>query len=160
MLHGEVSARYVPFAAIGITLFTWDFASAVVSAANLHLATVAAILHAATGWRMLGDLLLLSVCGGLFSVPLYAIVQEQSEPSHRARTIAANNVVNAVMLVSGAGFVAASAAAHLPAPRVLQITALVNAAVALWTFRLLPRTRWATTLRRPLRWPGKTRTDG
>src|SRR5271156_2274307 len=65
LLHGEVSARYVPFAAFGITLFTWDFASTVIGAGGLHLTTVAAILGSPIGWHMLADLLLLSVCGGL-----------------------------------------------------------------------------------------------
>jgi acyl-[acyl-carrier-protein]-phospholipid O-acyltransferase / long-chain-fatty-acid--[acyl-carrier-protein] ligase len=138
LLHGEVSARLVPFAAFGITVFTWDFASSVIGARGL--VSVDAVLGSVTGWRMLVDLLLLSVCGGLYSVPLYAIVQEQSEPSHRARTIAANNIVNAVMMVLGAGFVAGFSAAGVSAPRVLQIAAIVNFAVALWIVRLLPQT--------------------
>ena len=139
LLHGEVSARYVPFAAFGITLFTWDFASTVIGAGGLHLTSVAAILGSPTGWHMLADLLLLSVCGGLYSVPLYAIVQERSEPSHRARMIAANNIVNAVMMVLGAGFVAGFSAAAVSAPRVLQIAALANFVVAVWIVRLLPQ---------------------
>jgi acyl-[acyl-carrier-protein]-phospholipid O-acyltransferase / long-chain-fatty-acid--[acyl-carrier-protein] ligase len=137
LLHGEVSARFVPFAAFGITVFTWDFGSTVI---GLHLADVSAVLGSLAGWRMLADLLLLSVCGGLYSVPLYAIVQEQSAPSHRARTIAANNIVNAVMMVLGAGFVAGSSAAGVTAPRVLQIAAVANFVVALWIVRLLPQT--------------------
>jgi acyl-[acyl-carrier-protein]-phospholipid O-acyltransferase/long-chain-fatty-acid--[acyl-carrier-protein] ligase len=140
LLHGEVSARLVPFAAFGITLFTWDFGAAVIVGGDLHLTTVGAVLHSPTGWRMLIDLLLLSTCGGLYSVPLYAIVQEQSEPSHRARTVAANNIMNAVMMVLGAGFVAAFSAFGVPAARVLQIAAVVNFAVALWIVRLLPQT--------------------
>ena len=32
LLHGEVSPRLVPFAALGISLFCWDFASAAASA--------------------------------------------------------------------------------------------------------------------------------
>jgi acyl-[acyl-carrier-protein]-phospholipid O-acyltransferase/long-chain-fatty-acid--[acyl-carrier-protein] ligase len=137
LLHGEVSARFVPFAAFGITVFTWDFGSTVI---GLHLADVSAVLGSLAGWRMLVDLLLLSVCGGLYSVPLYAIVQEQSAPSHRARTIAANNIVNAAMMVLGAGFVAGFSAAGVTAPRVLQIAAVANFAVALWIVRLLPQT--------------------
>ncbi|HBK05148.1 MAG TPA: acyl-[ACP]--phospholipid O-acyltransferase [Acetobacteraceae bacterium] len=137
LLHGEVSAKFVPFAAFGITLFTWDFGSTVI---GLHLADVSATLRSVQGWRMLIDLLLLSVCGGLYSVPLYAIVQEQSEPSHRARTIAANNIVNAGMMVLGAGFVAAFSAAGVSAPRVLQVAAVANFAVTLWIVRLLPQT--------------------
>ena len=139
LLHGEVSARYVPFVAFGITLFTWDFASTVIGAGGLHLTSVAAVLGSPTGWHMLIDLLLLSVCGGLYSVPLYAIVQERSEPSHRARMIAANNIVNAVMMVLGAGFVAGFSVAGVSAPRVLQIAALANFVVAVWIVRLLPQ---------------------
>ncbi len=137
LLHGEVSARHVPFAAFGITVFTWDFGTAAIGAGGLT--TVAAVLHAATGWRMLLDLLLLSTCGGLYSVPLYAIMQEKAEPSRRARTIAANNVVNAAMIVLGAGFVAGFSAAGVSAPRVLQIAAVANFAVALGLVRVLPR---------------------
>ncbi len=137
LLHGEVSARFVPFAALGITVFTWDFGATVI---GLRLANVSAVLTSPMGWRMLIDLLLLSVCGGLYSVPLYAIVQEQSEPSHRARTIAANNIVNAVMMVLGAGFVGGFAAVGVSAPRVLQVAAVANFLVTLWIVRLLPQT--------------------
>jgi acyl-[acyl-carrier-protein]-phospholipid O-acyltransferase/long-chain-fatty-acid--[acyl-carrier-protein] ligase len=140
LLHGEVSARLVPFAAFGITVFTWDFATAVIHGGGLQLTTVTAVLQSPTGWRMLADLLLLAICGGLYSVPLYAIVQEQSEPSHRARTIAANNIVNAVMMVLGAGFVAGLSAAGVSAPHVLHFVAVINFAVALWIVRLLPQT--------------------
>jgi acyl-[acyl-carrier-protein]-phospholipid O-acyltransferase/long-chain-fatty-acid--[acyl-carrier-protein] ligase len=145
LLHGQVSARHVPFAAVGIALFTWDFGSAAIAAGGLHLNTVAAVLHAPAGWRMLVDLMLLAICGGVYSVPLYAIVQEQSAPSHRARMIAANNVVNAVMMVLGAVFVAACAAAGLSPPHVLQIAAVTNVAVAIGLFRVLPRMTFSET---------------
>jgi acyl-[acyl-carrier-protein]-phospholipid O-acyltransferase/long-chain-fatty-acid--[acyl-carrier-protein] ligase len=158
LLHGEVSAKFVPFAAFGITLFTWDFGSAVIGARGLT--TVAAILDAPTGWRMLADLLLLAVCGGLYSVPLYAIVQEQSEPSHRARTIAANNIVNAILMVLGAGFVAGFSAAGIAAPRVLQVAAVANFAVALWIVRLLPQTVFRALFQWYFRLFHETRIEG
>jgi acyl-[acyl-carrier-protein]-phospholipid O-acyltransferase/long-chain-fatty-acid--[acyl-carrier-protein] ligase len=158
LLHGEVSARYVPFAAFGITLFTWDFGTAVIGGSGLT--SVAAILHSPTGWRMLADLLLLAMCGGLYSVPLYAIVQEQSEPSHRARTIAANNIVNAVMMVLGAGFVAGFSAAGVSSPRVLQIAAVANFAVALWIVRLLPQTFFRALFQWYFRLSHETRVEG
>jgi acyl-[acyl-carrier-protein]-phospholipid O-acyltransferase / long-chain-fatty-acid--[acyl-carrier-protein] ligase len=137
LLYGEVSARYVPFAALGITVFTWDFASA--AAAAGHLADVGAVLGSLHGWRMMLDLLLLAVCGGLYSVPLYAIVQEDSPPSHRARTIAANNVVNAVLMIAGAVAVAVFAATGITATGALKIAAVANFLVAVWIIRLLPR---------------------
>ncbi|HET6610059.1 MAG TPA: MFS transporter, partial [Rhodopila sp.] len=137
LLGGEVSARYVPFAALGITIFTWDFGSAAATATGL--VNVGAVLTSLQGWRMMVDLLLLAVCGGLYSVPLYAIMQEDSEPSRRARTIAANNVVNAVLMVAGAGAVAGFAAAGISATGALKIAAVANFAVAIWIVRLLPR---------------------
>ncbi len=160
LLHGEVSARLVPFAAFGITLFTWDFAAAVLGAGNRHLITVATILQSPIGWHMLADLLLLATCGGLYSVPLYAIVQEQSQPSHRARTIAANNIMNAILMVLGAGFVAGFSAAGVQPPRVLQIAAAVNFAVALWIVRLLPQTVFRALFRWYFRLFHKTQVEG
>ncbi|MGD0105840.1 MAG: acyl-[ACP]--phospholipid O-acyltransferase [Rhodopila sp.] len=160
LLHGEVSARLVPFAAFGITVFTWHFGATVIGAGSLHLSNVSAVLHSPAGWRMLLDLLLLAVCGGLYSVPLYAIVQEKSEPSHRARMIAANNVVNAITMVIGAGFVAGFSVAGVPAPRVLQIAAVLNFGVALWIVRLLPRTTFRAVFQWYFRLFHKTRVEG
>lgn len=157
LLHGEVSARFVPFAAFGITLFTWDFGATVI---GLHLTDVSATLHSVQGWRMLIDLLLLSVCGGLYSVPLYAIVQERSQPSHRARTIAANNIVNAVMMVLGAAFVAAFSGAGISAPRTLQVAAVANFAVAVWIVRLLPSAVFRPLFRFYFRIFHKTQVEG
>ena len=41
--------------------------------------------------------LALAIAGGVFTVPLYAILQHDSEPAHRARVIAANNIVNSLL---------------------------------------------------------------
>jgi acyl-[acyl-carrier-protein]-phospholipid O-acyltransferase/long-chain-fatty-acid--[acyl-carrier-protein] ligase len=160
LLRGEVSARYVPFAAFGITLFTWDFGASALAAAGLHLATIGAVLHSPFGWRILADLLLLAMCGGLYSVPLYAIVQERSEPSRRARMIAGNNIVNAVFMVAGAGVVAGFAAIGLAPPRVLQIAAVANFAVALWIVRLLPQTVFRALFQWYFRICHKARVEG
>ena len=138
LLHGEVTARHVPLAAFGMSLFIWDFASSVSNAGSLHLATVAAMLHAPQGWRILADLLLLAICGGLYSVPLYAIVQARSAPSRRARTIAANNIVNALTMILSAGFVAAFAAANVSSPRVLQMASALNVIIGAWSIRMVP----------------------
>ena len=110
LLRGEVSARLVPFAAFGLTVFLLDFGATAQGAAGQHLATVGGVLASPAGWHMLLDLLLLAVCGGLYSVPLYAILQERSDPSRRARMVAANNIVNALLMVAGAAVVAGLAA--------------------------------------------------
>jgi acyl-[acyl-carrier-protein]-phospholipid O-acyltransferase/long-chain-fatty-acid--[acyl-carrier-protein] ligase len=138
LLRGEVSARHVPYAALGLTLFMLDFGATTLGAGGLRLATVDAVLASSTGWRMLADLLLLSVCGGLYSVPLFAILQDYSEPSRRARMVAANNIANALLMVTAAGLVAALAAAGIAAPRVLEGAAGANLLVLIWIIRALP----------------------
>ncbi len=101
LLRGEVSARHVAWAALGISLFTWNFAAACEAAGAAGVTSIPAVLASLAGWRMLGDLFALAFCGGVFSVPLYAIVQARAAPGERARMIAANNVLNAGFMVAG-----------------------------------------------------------
>ena len=136
LLRGEISARLVPWAGLGISVFTADFGFAAGSAGAGH-----AVLNFSQAWlgrRMLFDLLALSVCGGCYSVPLYAICQEYSAPSHRARMIAANNVLNAVAMVLAAALAAGGYAVWPDAPGILVLISAMNLAVAGWIFRALP----------------------
>ena len=74
------------------------------------LANIPAFLAQSGSWRILADLVGLAIAGGLFTVPLYAILQHESEPAHRARVIAANNIINALAMsvaaVAAAAFLA------------------------------------------------------
>ena len=152
ILAGEISPRLVPWAALGITIFTADFAFAALAAAgDPHLVTAGGVLVAPLGWRMLTDLFLLAACGGLYSVPLYAIVQEWSPTPQRARMIAANNVANAAWMAIGAGAAAALAAAGLGAPWVLLIAAAVNLGVTLRIAGTIPQETARAALRFYLR---------
>ncbi|MBM3525672.1 MAG: MFS transporter, partial [Alphaproteobacteria bacterium] len=94
LLHGEVSARHVPIAALAMALFAIDLAWASAGRAPLpELASASAFLAQPANLRVLIDLAGLAVAGGLFTVPLYAMLQQRSEPAHRARVIAANNII-------------------------------------------------------------------
>ena len=48
-------------------------------------------------------LFLIGMFGGFYIVPLYAQIQTRSEPTHRSRIIAANNILNALFMVVAAG---------------------------------------------------------
>ena len=137
LLHGEVSPRLVPFAAIGLSIFLWDFAHAAAHAGALT--NVADLLHRIAGWRMLADLVLLAACGGIYSVPLYAIIQDRSERGHLARMIGANNVANAAAMVAAALATAALALAGASPATILAAAAIANLIVALWIIRILPQ---------------------
>jgi acyl-[acyl-carrier-protein]-phospholipid O-acyltransferase/long-chain-fatty-acid--[acyl-carrier-protein] ligase len=130
LLRGQVSARHVPWAALGISLFTWDFAASCQAAGAVGVTSIPAVLASLAGWRMLGDLFLLAFCGGVFSVPLYAIVQARAAPDERARMIAANNVLNAGFMVVGSAVAAGLAAWGLGAPALLRLLAVLNLPVA------------------------------
>ncbi|KAB2928825.1 MAG: MFS transporter [Dechloromonas sp.] len=135
----HVEIGLVPFGSIGLTLFGLDlyFASpAGLAGATAHELTV--LLSIPAIWRVLFDLLMLGVFGGFFIVPLYALVQTRSEASHRARIIAANNIVNALFMVVGALGAAAALGAGLSIPALFGIAALLNAAVAVYIYGLVP----------------------
>jgi acyl-[acyl-carrier-protein]-phospholipid O-acyltransferase/long-chain-fatty-acid--[acyl-carrier-protein] ligase len=67
---------------------------------------VAAFLSHAAGIRIFADLSALAICGGIFVVPLYAMIQQRSEEAARARIIAAGNIVNALFMTAAAAVTA------------------------------------------------------
>ena len=86
----------------------------------------------------MADLALLSLFAGLYSVPMYALIQLRSQPSHRARIIAANNILNALFMIVSSLIVGALLAANFTIPQVFLVTGLLNAVVAFYIFMLVP----------------------
>ena len=99
---------------------------------------VLALLSVPSTLHVLFDLFALGMFGGFFIVPLYALMQIRSSASHRARIIAANNIVNALFMVVGAMAAAALLASGLSIPALFGIAALCNALVAIYIYRLVP----------------------
>jgi len=140
LLKGEISARFVPFGALGMTLFILDLYG---SSAGLPVPVSANIgfqqfLSNPHSWRLLTDLMGISVCGGLYIVPLYAIMQSRSEAGQRSRVIAGNNILNAAFMVTGALAASAMLAAQLTVPQVFLVLAVLNAGAAIYISALLP----------------------
>jgi acyl-[acyl-carrier-protein]-phospholipid O-acyltransferase/long-chain-fatty-acid--[acyl-carrier-protein] ligase len=103
LLHGEVSARFVPGAALGMAFFAFDlYRASAERTAGAELAGVVTFVQTPGSVRALVDLVGMAMAGGLFTVPLYAVLQHESEANHRARVIAANNIVNALAMSVGA----------------------------------------------------------
>jgi acyl-[acyl-carrier-protein]-phospholipid O-acyltransferase/long-chain-fatty-acid--[acyl-carrier-protein] ligase len=141
LMQGEISARYVPVAALGMALFSLDLALAsegAVPSANGGLLGIVAFLSRLVGVRIFADLLAIAICGGIFVVPLYAIIQRRSDESARARIIAAGNIVNALFMTGAALVTALLLAAGLHTPDLYLVLGIMNAGVALWICRLLP----------------------
>jgi len=126
--------RFVAISGVGVSVFTADFAWAALHAGRM--ADIVAMLGSAAGLRMLADLLALAAFGGAFSVPLYVLLQARSAPSHRARMVGANNVMNAIASVLAAGITVLWYALGLGAPALLFLVAAANLAAACWIFRV------------------------
>ena len=141
LLKGEVSAKYVPIGALGMSIGAIDlyFAStASLVAPGTELLGLSAFLADWQHCRVLADLLAISVFGGLYIVPLYAIMQHESESSHRARVIASNNVLNALFMVIAVLGTLALIALGVSIPGIFLTLAILNFGVAIYICKLLP----------------------
>ncbi len=102
--RSRVEPGLVPLGALGISLFSAElyFAAGDLAAAFPGTLSAAEFLACPGNWRILFDLAMIGVAGGLYIVPLQAMIQQRSRPEHRARIIAANNVFNALFMVISA----------------------------------------------------------
>ncbi|HSV57359.1 MAG TPA: MFS transporter [Variovorax sp.] len=134
----QVEIGLVPLGAIGMSVFAIDlyFASrGLPASAPMGLA---AFLAQPAHWRVMADLGLLSLFTGLYSVPMYALIQLRSQPTHRARIIAANNILNALFMIGSSVIAGALLAAGFSIPQIFLFTGIANALVAFYIFLLVP----------------------
>ena len=124
----------VPAASMLLTVFTWGFAALSTRPDAALWTSPAAMLTAPGGLAAFVCLLGAAACGGLYSVPLYALLQQAAGPAARARMVAASNVVNALFIVASAVVIAALAAFGWRPGSILVLTGALNlvAAALLW----------------------------
>jgi len=101
LLRGEISPRFAPISLLILSGFLADHCLAV---GGFHAQAkdlgVVAFVAAPGAARILADLVGLSVCGGVFVIPMLAILQANSPADQRSRILAANNIVNAGITVA------------------------------------------------------------
>lgn len=134
----HVEIGLVPLGAIGMSIFAIDlyFASrALPSASEMG---VAAFVAQAKHWRVMADLGLLALFAGLYSVPMYALIQLRSPASHRARIIAANNILNALFMIASSILAGAMLALGASVPQIFLAVGIANIVVAGYIFLLVP----------------------
>ncbi len=135
----HVDIGLVPLGAIGMSVFAIDlyFASRGLQPTNAAL-DVTQFLAMPAHWRVLFDLGLLSLFAGIYSVPMYALIQIRCQPTHRARIIAANNILNALFMIVSSVGVGLLLGAGASIPQVFLVVGVLNAAVAIYIFLLVP----------------------
>ena len=134
----KVEIGLVPFGSIGLTLFAADLFFATPAQATLQNLSVPQFMAQPGSLRVLFDLAMIGVFGGFYIVPLYALVQSRSEDEHRSRIIAGNNILNALFMVAAAALAIGLFALGFTIPQLFLACALLNAAVAIYIYRLVP----------------------
>jgi 1-acyl-sn-glycerol-3-phosphate acyltransferase len=135
----KVEIGLVPLGSIGITVCLLDlyFEHPHVAGAGAALSWTAFLAEG--GWDVALDCALIGVFGGLFIVPLYALVLQRSPESHRARIIACNNILNAGFMVLAAGLaIVWLEVLDFTIPQLFILAAVLNAAVAIYIYTLVP----------------------
>ena len=134
----HVEIGLVPLGAIGMSVFSIDLYFASRSLPASEIMGLAAFMAQGAHWRVMLDLALLSLFAGLYSVPMYALIQMRSQPTHRARIIAANNILNALFMIGSSLIAGSLLGAGFTVPQIFLFTGLANAVVAFYIFMLVP----------------------
>jgi MFS family permease len=131
---GKVELGLVLFGGLGMTFFGADI---YLATANLHTTLEVQrnflnFLSSFAELRLIADIILLGIFAGFYIVPLYVLMQTRAEKSHQSRVIAANNILNALLMVASAGFSMWMFEMGFDIPQLFLLTALVNILVMLY----------------------------
>jgi 1-acyl-sn-glycerol-3-phosphate acyltransferase len=135
----KIEIGLVPLGSIGMTVCLIDlyFEHPEAHASGAALLSWTQFLSAG-GWDVALDCALIGVFGGLFIVPLYALILSRSAESHRARIIACNNILNAGFMVLAAVLAIAWFALGFSIPQLFILAGVLNALVATYIYTLVP----------------------
>jgi 1-acyl-sn-glycerol-3-phosphate acyltransferase len=136
---GRIEPALVFIGAAGLALFAFDVGLA---SRSLHAEAqngIAAYFANPAHWRVTFDLIMMGVCGGLYTVPLYALIQIRADPERRSRIIAANNILNALLMVLASLTAVSLFALDVTIPQLFMVTAALTLLVAIAAFCAAPQ---------------------
>ncbi|PSV58527.1 MFS transporter [Photobacterium sp. GB-3] len=138
----RIDPGIVPIGSLGITLFGSGLYF-LAPATTVQTQSLMAFMTAPSLWPIFASLLLLGIAGGIFIVPLYALMQQRSKEDERAQIIAANNIWNAVfMVVSAISAIVFLSVLKLSIPQFFLILAAVNSLVVVYIYFQAPDFFW------------------
>lgn len=136
LIKGRITNRYVPWAALAMSLFIFDLYWQTNQRPALDgLIGITAFLSTAENLRVAADLLGFAIAGGFFIVPLSTVLISSGDPAYRSRTVATANISSSLFMVAAAILTAALLAAEVTIPTIFLTTALVNLAVGFYIFK-------------------------
>lgn len=134
---GRVEIGLMSLGALGISLFTWLLSNTVLPASN-ELKTLTELLHTpGAGW-VIFNMLMMAFSSGLFIVPMYTFMQVRSEEAQRSRTIAVNNILNAVFMVAAGILAALMLSLGYTVLDIFKFAAILNAIVTICILAVIP----------------------
>jgi len=134
----KVEIGLVPFGAIGMSLFGFDLYLASAGYTNTAQVDMHEFVRQAGSHRILADIALIGIFGGLYIVPLFALIQTRCDPKHLSRTIAGMNILNALFMVVATGVAILMLTLKFTIPEIFGATAVLNGLVAIYIFSLVP----------------------
>jgi acyl-[acyl-carrier-protein]-phospholipid O-acyltransferase / long-chain-fatty-acid--[acyl-carrier-protein] ligase len=146
LAHGRIILLPTLVAAVLLGLFALDLGWT--ASALLHPASPLGVTDYFTtphSIRIAIDLAGLAIAGGLFIVPTFTAVQAWAGADHRARVVAAVNVLNAAFMVVGAIILAVLQKLGLRPPLLFALIGVANFVVAVMIGRTMP-TSWLNDL--------------
>ncbi|MCL2683671.1 MAG: MFS transporter [Synergistaceae bacterium] len=129
LLKGEVSGRFVPRAALGMALAgvaLYFFSIKEPAAGGGALMTITEFLRSPVNITVLACLFAISFFGGLYIVPLYAIIQSRSEEKYLATVTACSNVIDSVFIVASSIAAAIMLKSGFSIPQIFLVTAVLT----------------------------------
>lgn len=136
LLKGEITARLAPWAALGISIFTALMVYFTPLPTHSGLLGVSEFVSLQSHWPLLVCMVMVAVCGGMYIVPLYALLQSRSDMQYRSRIMAASNLSDSVFATLAAVVSALLLMAGLGITDLFIILAFLNLGVIWYTYRI------------------------
>jgi len=134
----RIEIGLVPLGSLGITLFTIDLWLAQPTIHPTAVSTTAEFVTRPGSIRILLDIILIGAFAGIYSVPLYALVQANAAREHLSRVIAANNIFNSLFVVSAAMIALILLAINMSVPQMFLTFGILNAVFAICIYSAMP----------------------
>ncbi len=134
----RIEVGIVPIGALGITIFGYLMATSVPSELP-QFQNFREFINYSDFWPLFFYLLMIGVSGGLFIVPLYALMQHRAKETERAQVIAGLNIFNSMFMVGSAvlGIVCLSII-EMTIPQLFALLSIMNFLVAAYLFMQIP----------------------
>lgn len=135
----KIELGIVPIGSLGMSIFGIDLYFSVAGIQVMEDMSAMAFIQQPENFRLMFDIAMVSAFGGLFVVPLQALIQHRSDEKNRAQIIAANNMFNAIFMVASAGIgILALVVIELTIPEYFLVLAIMNIVVAIYVYSRVP----------------------